>query len=64
MKIDNSLPLEYSTEENKLKILGFWIFLGAEIMLFATLFACVFHIMETVLAMDQLDRKFLKLLQY
>ncbi|MBM7605229.1 cytochrome aa3 quinol oxidase subunit III [Metabacillus litoralis] len=42
MKIDNSLPLEYSTEENRLKILGFWIFLGAEIMLFATLFASYF----------------------
>lgn len=42
MKIDNSLPLEYSTEENQLKIFGFWIFLGAEIMLFATLFAAYF----------------------
>lgn len=42
MKIDNSLPLEYSTEENSLKVLGFWIFLGAEIMLFATLFASYF----------------------
>ncbi|MFJ7746506.1 cytochrome aa3 quinol oxidase subunit III [Peribacillus sp. NPDC097295] len=42
MKIDNSLPLEYSTEENSLKIFGFWIFLGAEIMLFATLFAGYF----------------------
>jgi cytochrome aa3-600 menaquinol oxidase subunit 3 len=42
MKIDNSLPLEYSTEENSLKILGFWIFLGAEIMLFATLFTVYF----------------------
>lgn len=42
MKIDHSLPLEYSTEENRLKILGFWIFLGAEIMLFATLFASYF----------------------
>lgn len=42
MKIDNSLPLEYSTEENRLKIFGFWIFLGAEIMLFATLFATYF----------------------
>lgn len=42
MKMDNSLPLEYSTEENRLKILGFWIFLGAEIMLFATLFASYF----------------------
>jgi cytochrome aa3-600 menaquinol oxidase subunit 3 len=42
MKIDNSLPLEYSTEENRLKILGFWIFLAAEIALFATLFATYF----------------------
>ncbi|WP_391119436.1 cytochrome aa3 quinol oxidase subunit III [Psychrobacillus sp. L3] len=42
MKVDNSLPLEYSTEENSLKVLGFWIFLGAEIMLFATLFATYF----------------------
>jgi cytochrome aa3-600 menaquinol oxidase subunit III len=42
MKMDHSLPLEYSTEENQLKILGFWIFLGAEIMLFATLFATYF----------------------
>jgi cytochrome aa3-600 menaquinol oxidase subunit III len=42
MKMDHSLPLEYSTEENRLKILGFWIFLGAEIMLFATLFATYF----------------------
>jgi cytochrome aa3-600 menaquinol oxidase subunit 3 len=42
MKIDHSLPLEYSTEENKLKILGFWIFLAAEIALFATLFAMYF----------------------
>ncbi len=38
MKIDASQPLEYSTEENQMKILGFWIFLGAEIVLFATLF--------------------------
>ena len=42
MKIDNSLPLEYSTEQNRLNILGFWIFLGAEVMLFATLFATYF----------------------
>ncbi|MFZ0368205.1 MAG: cytochrome aa3 quinol oxidase subunit III [Halobacillus sp.] len=32
-------PLEYRTEEGRLTILGFWIFLGAEIVLFATLFA-------------------------
>lgn len=46
MKIDHSLPLEYSTEENRLKILGFWIFLGAEIMLFATLFASYFTLVD------------------
>ncbi|EDL63808.1 cytochrome aa3 quinol oxidase subunit III [Bacillus sp. SG-1] len=38
-KVDTSLPLEYQTEQNRLSILGFWIFLGAEIALFATLFA-------------------------
>lgn len=42
MKIDSNQPLEYSTEQNKMNILGFWIFLGAEIMLFATLFASYF----------------------
>ncbi|MER1985600.1 MAG: cytochrome aa3 quinol oxidase subunit III [Solibacillus sp.] len=44
--IDHSRPLEYSTEENRLKILGFWIFLGAEIMLFATLFAAYFTLVD------------------
>ncbi|WP_019003894.1 cytochrome aa3 quinol oxidase subunit III [Cohnella laeviribosi] len=33
------LPLEYRSETGKLNILGFWIFLGAEIALFSTLFA-------------------------
>ena len=42
MKLDASQPLEYRTEENQLKILGFWIFLGAEIVLFATLFTVYF----------------------
>jgi cytochrome aa3-600 menaquinol oxidase subunit III len=37
--INTSLPLEYQTEQNRLNILGFWIFLGAEVILFATLFA-------------------------
>jgi cytochrome aa3-600 menaquinol oxidase subunit III len=46
MKIDHSLPLEYSTDQNKLNILGFWIFLGAEIMLFATLFATYFTLVN------------------
>lgn len=37
--VNTSLPLEYQTEQNRLNILGFWIFLGAEVILFATLFA-------------------------
>ncbi|ERI09073.1 cytochrome aa3 quinol oxidase subunit III [Aneurinibacillus aneurinilyticus] len=32
-------PLEYSTEESRMNILGFWIFLGAEFVLFSCLFA-------------------------
>jgi cytochrome aa3-600 menaquinol oxidase subunit 3 len=32
-------PLEYQDGQSRLNILGFWIFLGAEIVLFATLFA-------------------------
>ncbi|MFD2209717.1 cytochrome aa3 quinol oxidase subunit III [Virgibacillus halophilus] len=32
-------PLEYQTERGQLNILGFWIFLSAELALFATLFA-------------------------
>ena len=31
-------PLEYQTSQDRMNILGFWIFLGAEIVLFATLF--------------------------
>ncbi|MNJ39045.1 Quinol oxidase subunit 3 [compost metagenome] len=42
MKVDHTLPLEYSTEENSNRILGFWLFLGAEIVLFATLFTVYF----------------------
>lgn len=38
-KLSATLPLEYQTEQNRLNIFGFWIFLGAEIVLFATLFA-------------------------
>lgn len=37
--VDTSLPLEYQTEQNRMNILGFWVFLGAEIILFSTLFA-------------------------
>lgn len=39
MKLDNTLPMEYRSEENSNRILGFWLFLGAEIVLFSTLFA-------------------------
>ncbi|AND42931.1 MAG: cytochrome aa3 quinol oxidase subunit III [Bacillota bacterium] len=46
MKIDHSLPLEYGTEQNRLNILGFWIFLGAEIALFGTLFASYFTLVD------------------
>jgi cytochrome aa3-600 menaquinol oxidase subunit 3 len=37
--VNTTLPLEYQTEQNRMNILGFWIFLGAEIILFGTLFA-------------------------
>ncbi|MFE8703520.1 cytochrome aa3 quinol oxidase subunit III [Cytobacillus sp. FJAT-54145] len=36
--VNTSLPLEYQREQDRMNILGFWIFLGAEIVLFATLF--------------------------
>ncbi|WP_087974261.1 cytochrome aa3 quinol oxidase subunit III [Oceanobacillus rekensis] len=42
MNVNSTQPLEYSTEQNRLNILGFWIFLGCEIMLFATLFTSYF----------------------
>ncbi|WP_035099623.1 cytochrome aa3 quinol oxidase subunit III [Aneurinibacillus terranovensis] len=37
--INKNVPLEYSTAEGRMNILGFWIFLGAEFALFATLFS-------------------------
>jgi len=46
MKINHTLPLEYRTHQNQINILGFWIFLGAEIMLFATLFAGYFTLVN------------------
>ncbi|MCP8615937.1 cytochrome aa3 quinol oxidase subunit III [Salirhabdus salicampi] len=45
MKIDHSKPLEYSTDQNNFNILGFWIFLAAEVALFATLFAGYFSLL-------------------
>lgn len=38
-EIRKDVPMEYSTEEGKNAIVGFWLFLTAEISLFATLFA-------------------------
>ena len=62
-KVNNNVPLEYSTEENNLKIFGFWTFLGAEIMLFGTLFASYF-LFRVVQVMVQLLLRFSKLVQY
>jgi len=42
----SKLPLEYQTLQGQMNILGFWIFLGAEIVLFATLFG-VFGVLGT-----------------
>jgi cytochrome aa3-600 menaquinol oxidase subunit 3 len=36
--ISSDVPLEYSTEDGRLRIFGFWVFLGAEIVLFSCLF--------------------------
>lgn len=46
MNANHTQPLEYSTHQNKMNILGFWIFLGAEIMLFGTLFASYFTLTD------------------
>ncbi|MFC4560031.1 cytochrome aa3 quinol oxidase subunit III [Virgibacillus kekensis] len=48
MKTDNSLPMEYSTKQNDLNIFGFWVFIAAEIMLFATLFTSYFALENRV----------------
>ena len=48
MNINQNVPLEYQTEQNKLNILGFWVFLGAEIMLFATLFTTYFVYVDRI----------------
>ena len=39
VKHDTTKPLEYQTLQGQMNILGFWIFIGAEIILFGTLFA-------------------------
>ncbi|WP_186579255.1 cytochrome aa3 quinol oxidase subunit III [Aquibacillus kalidii] len=42
MSSQSTTPLEYQGQQNQMTILGFWIFLGAEIVLFSTLFASYF----------------------
>jgi len=44
--VKSKLPLEYQTLQGQMNILGFWIFLGAEIILFSTLFG-VFSVLGT-----------------
>ncbi|SDI98859.1 cytochrome aa3 quinol oxidase subunit 3 [Natribacillus halophilus] len=39
---DEERPLEYQTETGSLNIFGFWMFLGAEIVLFSALFGTYF----------------------
>lgn len=39
VNVNTAQPLEFQTEQSRMNILGFWVFLGAEIILFATLFA-------------------------
>ncbi|WP_433745587.1 cytochrome aa3 quinol oxidase subunit III [Falsibacillus pallidus] len=43
---DQNTPMEYQSETGRLNILGFWVFLGAEIALFSTLFATYFALMN------------------
>ncbi|MGN8644713.1 cytochrome aa3 quinol oxidase subunit III [Gracilibacillus sp. HCP3S3_G5_1] len=38
----HTTPLEYQSQQTQMNILGFWVFLGAEIVLFSTLFASYF----------------------
>lgn len=40
--VNVNTPLEYMSDTGRLNIFGFWIFLGAEVSLFATLFAAYF----------------------
>jgi len=61
MNVDNGLPhqvssagtqytpIEYSTEDGRLRIFGFWIFMVADLILFACLFAS-YMVMRTRLA--------------
>ncbi|WP_079515496.1 cytochrome aa3 quinol oxidase subunit III [Rossellomorea marisflavi] len=44
--VDPNTPLEYQSETGKLNIFGFWVFLGAEMALFATIFATFFALKD------------------
>ncbi|MGC4376938.1 cytochrome aa3 quinol oxidase subunit III [Fictibacillus sp. Mic-4] len=45
-KYDSNTPLEYQSEQGRLNILGFWVFLGAEVALFSTLFGTYLVLMH------------------
>ncbi|UVI31851.1 cytochrome aa3 quinol oxidase subunit III [Paenibacillus spongiae] len=45
-KTNPNTPLEYQSDTGRLNIFGFWIFLGAEVALFATLFAAYFALKD------------------
>lgn len=37
--LPHDVPMEYATEDGSLRVLGFWVFLAAEVILFSCLFA-------------------------
>ncbi|MDP4553052.1 cytochrome aa3 quinol oxidase subunit III [Alkalihalobacillus macyae] len=45
--VSPNTPLEYQSEIGRLNIFGFWIFLGAEMALFATIFAAYFALADS-----------------
>lgn len=45
--VDPNTPLEYQSSTGRLNIFGFWIFLGAEVALFATIFATYFTLKDS-----------------
>lgn len=38
-ELQHDVPLEFATEDGSLRVLGFWVFLAAEVVLFSCLFA-------------------------
>lgn len=47
--VNSNVPLEYQSETGRLNIFGFWIFLGAEVALFSTIFAAYFALKNGVM---------------